>query len=122
MPYIICLIQVDLNADDEVEKSYLDPHPHDYEFNVWTSPDAAGTENENGNRTWFYFSVKGNLCYKTVKFNIMNMNKQSKLYSQGMSPVYRVVPSKNVKWLRVREKPTYQVSLKCINIHVSTDS
>lgn len=22
----------------------------DYEFNVWTQPDCAGTENENGNR------------------------------------------------------------------------
>ena len=27
----------------------MDPKP-DYEFNVWTKPDCAGTEFENGNR------------------------------------------------------------------------
>ena len=27
----------------------IDPKP-DYEFNVWTKPDCAGTEFENGNR------------------------------------------------------------------------
>ena len=27
------------------------------EFDLWTSPDCAGTEFENCNRTWFYFSV-----------------------------------------------------------------
>lgn len=31
----------------------------DFEFNVWTLPDCAGTEFENGNRTWFYFGMKG---------------------------------------------------------------
>lgn len=25
-------------------------HTPDYEFNVWTQPDCAGTEHENGNR------------------------------------------------------------------------
>ena len=27
------------------------------EFNLYTAPDCAGTEYENPNRTWFYFSV-----------------------------------------------------------------
>ena len=31
----------------------------DFEFNIWTHPDCAGTEFENGNRTWFYFGIKG---------------------------------------------------------------
>lgn len=30
------------------------------EFNIWTKPDCCGTEFENGNRTWFYFGMKGN--------------------------------------------------------------
>lgn len=25
---------------------------------MWTRPDCAGTEFENGNRTWFYFGVQ----------------------------------------------------------------
>jgi hypothetical protein len=33
----------------------------DFEFNIWTKPDCAGTEFENSNRTWFYFGVKGKL-------------------------------------------------------------
>ena len=33
--------------------------PVNYEFNLWTRPDCAGTEFENNNRTWFYFSIKG---------------------------------------------------------------
>jgi hypothetical protein len=31
----------------------------DFEFNLWTKPDCASTEFENGNRTWFYFGMKG---------------------------------------------------------------
>lgn len=31
------------------------------EFNLWTLPDCANTVFENGNRTWFHFSVKGQL-------------------------------------------------------------
>lgn len=30
----------------------------DFEFNMWTRPDCAGTEFENGNRTWFYFGIQ----------------------------------------------------------------
>ena len=33
----------------------------DYEFNIWTKPDCAGTEFENSNRTWFYFGIKGKI-------------------------------------------------------------
>ena len=32
---------------------------HENEFNLWTLPDCANTDYENGNRTWFYFSVRG---------------------------------------------------------------
>ena len=41
---------------DRVEEC-KSPNAGTREFNLWTSPDCAGTEFENCNRTWFYFSV-----------------------------------------------------------------
>ncbi|KAM4633561.1 cytosolic carboxypeptidase-like protein 5 isoform 2-T2 [Polymixia lowei] len=80
----------------------------DYEFNIWTKPDCAGTEQENGNRSWFYFSVRGAVPGKILKINVMNMNKQSKLYSQGMAPLVRTLPGKT-RWERVRDRPTFEM-------------
>ncbi|XP_050964143.1 cytosolic carboxypeptidase-like protein 5 isoform X1 [Labeo rohita] len=84
------------------------PQP-DYEFNVWTKPDCASTEFENGNRSWFYFSVRGTLPGKLLKINMMNMNKQSKLYSQGMAPFVRSLPVRT-RWERVRDRPAFEMS------------
>ncbi|KAI4882983.1 hypothetical protein NFI96_015784 [Prochilodus magdalenae] len=81
----------------------------DFEFNVWTKPDCADTEFENGNRSWFYFSVRGVLPGKLLKINVKNMNKQSKLYSQGMAPFVRTLPVK-MRWERVRDRPMFEVS------------
>ncbi|KAG7262253.1 hypothetical protein CRUP_016013 [Coryphaenoides rupestris] len=78
------------------------PAGPDYEFNVWTRPDCAGTEHENGNRSWFYFSVRGAVSGKLLKITVMNMNKQSKLYSQGMAPLVRTTPGK-ARWERMVE-------------------
>ncbi|CAI5683234.1 cytosolic carboxypeptidase-like protein 5 isoform X1 [Oreochromis niloticus] len=80
----------------------------DYEFNVWTQPDCAGTEHENGNRSWFYFSVKGAAPGKLLKINVMNMNNQRKLYSQGMAPLVRTLPGKT-RWERIRDRPTSEI-------------
>lgn len=109
----------------------------DYEFNVWTQPDCGGTEHENGNRyiklvcllhtaltlrcisyhmpnnifyfrSWFYFSVRGAAPGKLLKINVMNMNNQRKLYSQGMAPLVRTLPGKN-RWERIRDRPTSEV-------------
>lgn len=60
-------------------------------------------------RSWFYFSVRGGIPGKLIKINIMNMNKQSKLYSQGMAPFVRTLPSRP-RWERVRDRPTFEVS------------
>uniref|UniRef100_A0A8D0T0H5 Cytosolic carboxypeptidase-like protein 5 n=1 Tax=Sus scrofa TaxID=9823 RepID=A0A8D0T0H5_PIG len=81
----------------------------DYEFNVWTRPDCAETEFENGNRSWFYFSVRGGAPGKLIKINIMNMNKQSKLYSQGMAPFVRTLPTRP-RWERIRDRPTFEMT------------
>ncbi|KAG8448704.1 hypothetical protein GDO86_015684 [Hymenochirus boettgeri] len=80
----------------------------DYEFNIWTKPDCAETEYENGNRSWFYFSVRFGTPGKLLKVNIMNMNKQSKLYSQGMAPFVRTVPIRP-RWERIRDRPTFEM-------------
>lgn len=43
-----------------------------------------------------------------VKLNLVNLNKQAKLFSQGMHPVMRVGP--NGKWERTKEKPTFHLT------------
>ncbi|XP_053566964.1 cytosolic carboxypeptidase-like protein 5 [Bombina bombina] len=58
--------------------------------------------------SWFYFSVRGGAPGKLLKINIMNMNKQSKLYSQGMAPFVRTVPIRS-RWERIRERPTFEM-------------
>ncbi|XP_013388601.1 cytosolic carboxypeptidase-like protein 5 isoform X1 [Lingula anatina] len=97
-----------VTRDDEGDSggSYTEPRP-DYEFNVWTKPDCAGTPFENGNRTWFHFGVRGGSSGRLIKINIMNLNKQGKLYSQGHAPLVKTVPGKP-KWERIRDRPTWE--------------
>ena len=61
----------------------------DLEFRCVVAPDMAGTEFENGNKSWFHFRVTG-AHGKTVRFNMMNLNRHQKLYNQGMAPVFMV--------------------------------
>ncbi|XP_063823990.1 cytosolic carboxypeptidase-like protein 5 isoform X1 [Ostrinia nubilalis] len=78
----------------------------DYEFNLWTRPDCAGTEFENGNRTWFYFGVQASEPNVLVRLNLINLNKQAKMYNQGMAPVTRTLPGKP-QWERIRDRPVH---------------
>ncbi|XP_011146062.1 cytosolic carboxypeptidase-like protein 5 isoform X2 [Harpegnathos saltator] len=78
----------------------------DYEFNLWTKHDCHGTQFQNNNRTWFYFGVRCGRPDSSVRFNIVNLNKQVKMFSQGMCPVFKIVPGHS-HWERIREKPTY---------------
>ncbi|XP_075971390.1 cytosolic carboxypeptidase-like protein 5 isoform X3 [Anticarsia gemmatalis] len=78
----------------------------DYEFNLWTRPDCAGTEFENGNRTWFYFGVQASEPNTLVRLNLINLNKQGKMYNQGMAPVTRTLPGKP-QWERIRDRPVH---------------
>ncbi|KAJ8914583.1 hypothetical protein NQ315_017288, partial [Exocentrus adspersus] len=41
-----------------------------------------------------------------VRFNMVDLNRQGKMYSQGMAPVYRILPGKP-KWERINDKPVY---------------
>ncbi|CAH0553055.1 unnamed protein product [Brassicogethes aeneus] len=85
------------------------PEIPDAEFNIWTKPDCSGTEWENGNRTWFYFGMKANNPSLLIKFNLVDLNRQGKMYSQGMAPVFRIVPGKP-QWERIRDRPTYSIN------------
>ncbi|XP_055377224.1 cytosolic carboxypeptidase-like protein 5 [Condylostylus longicornis] len=76
------------------------------EFNVWTVPDCFGTSNETPNRTWFYFSIQGGGFYQNAKINVKNLNRQAKLFSQGMTPVMKV--GQNGHWHRIKDNPTFQ--------------
>ncbi|XP_049869689.1 cytosolic carboxypeptidase-like protein 5 isoform X2 [Pectinophora gossypiella] len=78
----------------------------DYEFNLWTRPDCAGTEFENGNRTWFYFGIQASEPNVLVRLNLINLNKQGKMYNQGMAPVTRTLPGKP-QWERIRDRPVH---------------
>lgn len=79
---------------------------YDIEFNVWTKPDCDGLPGENGNRTWFYFGVRGGHG-KWLKINMMNLNKQGRLFEMGMLPVFKSTPG-HEKWSRIYTKPTWQ--------------
>ena len=59
----------------------------DLEFRCVVAPDMDGTEFENGNKSWFHFRVTG-AQGKTLRFNMMNLNRHQKLYNQGMAPVF----------------------------------
>lgn len=64
--------------------------------------------------------VKGGVPGTAVRLNLVSLNKQSKMYSQGMTPVFKIDLGKSNKpntifckasWSRIKEIPTYQVLL-----------
>lgn len=92
---------------DSNSNSISHPLPkHDIEFNVWTRRDCEGTPKVNGNRSWFYFGVKGGFG-KCMRFNIMNLNRQARLFEMGMLPVFRTVPG-HEKWARIYIRPCWE--------------
>lgn len=52
----------------------------------------------------------GGLPCTDVKLNVVNLNKQGKLYNQGMAPVYKISPGPN-RWERVRDYLSFDVSI-----------
>ena len=95
-------------ADSEGEKEDVPQEIKvDHSFNVWTAPDAAGTQYQNGNRSWFYFGIRGPLSSHSIRITVMNMNRQSKLYAQGYNAIARFLPLRP-NWERLRIKPAYK--------------
>lgn len=80
-------------------------------FALWTAPDCAGTEFENGNSSWYYFKVvtQANFEGNTLRLTIMNLNKQLRLYQQGFSPIFKTFPGRN-RWERLRGPLNIEVS------------
>jgi len=68
-----------------------------YEFNIWVCDDGLDScDAENSSRGWFNFRVKGIPQFKRVKFNIMNLTVQSKLFDQwNFKPLYTTNQSQN---------------------------
>lgn len=62
----------------------------DYQVQIWNNADAHGTPFQNGNRSWFHFSVKNYAPESIIRVTIMNMNRQAKLFNQGYTPVFKV--------------------------------
>lgn len=58
--------------------------------------------------SFFVLCFAGGRPNQIVKFNVMNLNKQAKLFSQGMHPVMKVGPGG--RWERIKDKPSYAVS------------
>lgn len=56
----------------------------------------------------FAYTFLGGEPNKVCKLNIVNLNKQAKLFSQGMHPVIRV--GETGKWERTKHSPVYTVS------------
>lgn len=44
-----------------------------------------------------------------MRLNLINLNKQGKMYNQGMAPVTRTLPGKP-HWERIRDRPVHSVS------------
>lgn len=42
------------------------------------------------------------------RFNVQNLNKQNRLYQQGMTPMIKTYPGRGV-WERLRDRPEYKV-------------
>ncbi|GIL51917.1 hypothetical protein Vafri_7827 [Volvox africanus] len=76
------------------------------EFLLQTRRDCGGTENEKSTRTWFYFSILGHNTGDVVIFTILNLNKQSRLYSQDYRPVFWC--ASQPEWQPLKLRVTYR--------------
>ena len=72
-------------------------------FDIFISQDQAPYSSEDNYRNWFSFCITGAQKGDYLNFRIANMKNQSKLYTQGMRPVYKVV-SKTGKEVRKWER------------------
>uniref|UniRef100_T1JM20 Uncharacterized protein n=1 Tax=Strigamia maritima TaxID=126957 RepID=T1JM20_STRMM len=95
------------NSPDNVSELYPNLRP-EYRFHLWTKPDAAGTAYENSNRTWFHFAVQTRRRSCVVQYVLQNLNKQMRLYAQGMAPVFSNKPGSD-EYERIPHQPWFWV-------------
>lgn len=67
------------------------------------NPDAKPYIEQGGYRTWFYFCVAGVTPGETLSITMRCMNNQMKLYTSGLKPCYRVLPTQR-QWRRIPGK------------------
>ena len=79
---------------DRVEEC-KSPDADTKEFNLWTAPDCAGTEFENCNRTWFYFSVStpANYCTKILRWDTCTLYFYCFKFFKDCSQMFGVLSS-----------------------------
>lgn len=65
------------------------------------------------------FIRSGGTPCSDIKLNVVNLNKQGKLYNQGMAPVYKTSPGGN-RWERVRDRLSFDVSFPFVCIFRKT--
>lgn len=73
-------------------------------YDIFISQDQAPYSLEDNYRNWFQFCITGAQKGDYLTFRIANMKNQSKLYTQGLKPVYKVMTKagKEVrKWERI---------------------
>ena len=89
--------QVELDDDDINTPS----------FSLYTAVDCEGEASEyvTTYRTWFYFAVRGSKIGQTLKFTILNMNKQTGLFGHDHRPSISCTPS-SPKWIRMPQSVT----------------
>ncbi|KAF5825833.1 hypothetical protein DUNSADRAFT_6610 [Dunaliella salina] len=76
------------------------------EVQLWTRQDCQGTEHERGTRSWFHFGVSGHGPGDWVALNIMNINKQGKLFGQDYRPWFW--RASMAEWQPVNSKVIYK--------------
>ncbi|KAG2498891.1 hypothetical protein HYH03_003082 [Edaphochlamys debaryana] len=91
---------------DSANLDSVEQGPMSNEFMLRTRRDCGGTQNEKATRTWFYFSAVGHSTGDSIVFNVLNLNKQSRLYSADYRPVFWC-PSLP-EWQPLRLKVTYR--------------
>lgn len=66
--------------------------------------------------TIIIIALLGDASSLLVKLNMVDLNRQAKLYSQGMVPVYKILPGKP-HWERIKDRPVYNVcDINCLPI------
>ena len=65
-----------------------------------------------------YVPIAGGQAGRKVRLTVMNLNKQMKLYSQGMQPVVQCIGDclLGSKWERIKDKCSFWVSIDRIYI------
>lgn len=63
-------------------------------YSLWNGNDAMDTKFANHCRSWFHFRCRSSVATE-VSITIKNMNRQDKLYKEGLLPLVKKNPESN---------------------------